>query len=315
MAREKTVINTDLSAANINRRQKTGMHGTEKRTGRGRISKLKNEATPHNAVELTVHVSKCRMFPYNDRILEGLNMENCKSLIDDINANSQLQPVVARKNPDSDTDYEIIFGTRRFFSCQHTRDKVIKIELIDVDDKQAYKIMRSENDERDDTSAYEKAVNAILVMSEVYDGNQKDYCMENNIAEATFSEWKAITDLDEVIVACIPSMFELSVNQATKLRTVINKKAKAKQAVFDEAKELTGTNLNTTAVVKKLIAAGEMAIKPRSAGPIEKIYAIAGDKNGVIAKRAVNGKITIKVSKVASSDKASVIKALAAFIQ
>jgi len=315
MARTKTVINADLSTADTNRRQKTGMHGTSRGTGRGQISKLKKDAIPNNAIEMMVPVGKCRMFPYNDRILEGLNMENCKSLIDDINANSQLQPVVARKNPDGDTDYEIIFGTRRFFSCQHTRDKVIKIEVIDADDKQAYKIMRSENDERDDTSAYEKAVNAILVMSEVYAGNQKNYCMENHIAEATFSEWKAITDLDEIIVACIPNMFELSVNQATKLRAVMNKKAKAKQAIFDEAKRLVGTSLNTAAVIKKLIVAGEIAIKPKSVGPTEKIYAIAGDKDGVIAKRAANGKITIKVSKAASGDKVAVIKAVTAFIE
>lgn len=315
MARQKTAINTDLSAANTNRRQKTDMHGTSKSTGRGAISKLKKEVVLGEAVELMVSVEDCRLFPYNDRIYDGLNMENCKSLVDDIQKNTQLQAVVARKDPTGEKGYEIIFGTRRFWACQHTIAKTIKIAVIEADDKQAYKIMRSENDERDNTTAYEKASNAKRVIAEIFDGSQKNYCLENDIAEATLSGWMAITDLDQEVVACIPSMYEISANQASKLRTVMNKKAKAKKAVLDAAIEIKGSDLGTSAVMKKLIAAGEGAAKPKTIGPTEKVYSIAGDEKGVVVKKAGNGVLTIKVSKVAAGEKAAVIKALSSHLE
>ena len=102
----------------------------------------------------------------------------------------------------------------------------------------------------------------------------------------------------------------MSANLATKLRTVMNKMAKSKKAVLDMAQELKGAELSTTAVMKKLIAAGEAATKPKVTGPVEKFYAIAGDQKGIAIKEAANGTMTIKVSKAAAGDKTAVLKAL-----
>ena len=298
----------DLDSIDVEPRQKTGLHS------RGRRSFLANEALQSAAKagvsELVVSTDDCRLWPYNDRIYEGLNEENCKSLKEDIQLNGQLQPVVARKDPTGRKKYEIIIGTRRFWACQHIPGKSIQIALIEADDKQAYKIMRSENAERDDTTAYEKAINAKRVIDEIYNGSQKNYCLDNNIAEGTLSNWMAIVDMEPEIVAAIPNMFELSANQAAKLRTVMNKTAKAKKAVLDLASELKGSELDTAAVMKKLIAAGEEAAKPKARRAVEKTYAVAGDKKGLVIKRAASGAVTIKVSKTAAEDKAALIKAL-----
>ena len=298
----------DLDSIDVEPRQKTGLHS------RGRRSFLANEALQSAAKagvsELVVSTDDCRLWAYNDRIYEGLNEENCKSLKEDIQLNGQLQPVVARKDPTGRKKYEIIIGTRRFWACQHIPGKSIQIALIEADDKQAYKIMRSENAERDDTTAYEKAINAKRVIDEIYNGSQKNYCLDNNIAEGTLSNWMAIVDMEPEIVAAIPNMFELSANQAAKLRTVMNKTAKAKKAVLDLASELKGSELDTAAVMKKLIAAGEEAAKPKARRAVEKTYAVAGDKKGLVIKRATSGAVTIKVSKTAAEDKAALIKAL-----
>lgn len=312
MAREKTTIDIDLDTAVTSQRKKTGMHGTQhNKTGRGAISKLKSiDQLTAGAKELLISTDECSLWSYNDRIYKGLNMENCKTLMDDIQKNTQLQPVVARHNPSGNKKYEIIIGTRRFWACSHLPAGTIKIALIEADDKHAYRLMRSENAERDDTTVYEKAINAKRVIAEIYQSSQKSYCLENDIPEQTLSNWMAIADMETEIQTVIPNMFEISVKQAVKLRMVMNKRAKSKKAVLEKARDLKGTDITTALIMKALIAAGDAATKPGTIGPTLKTYAIAGDKSGVTIKQATSGAITVKISKTASTDKAGVLKAL-----
>jgi ParB/RepB/Spo0J family partition protein len=306
------VAEGDLEGVEVKPRQKTGIHKKGRDAFMSQIANNPDleQAAEQGVYEITVSVDDCRLWPYNDRIYDSLSMENCKSLVEDIQKNTQLQPVVARKDPTGRKNYEIIIGTRRFWACQHTAAKTINIALIDADDKQAYKIMRSENQERDDTTAYEKAMNAKRVIAEIYAGSQKSYCLENDIGEGTLSNWMAIADMEPELVAVIPSMFEVSVKQATKLRSVMNKAAKSKKAVLDKVSELAGAEMGTAAVMKALIKAGEDANRRKVRGPVEKAYVIGGDSQGVVVKEAASGALTIKVSKAASADSAAVIKAL-----
>lgn len=309
LAIDDIAASADLASIEVKPRQKTEMHSRS----RSFLSTPNEElevAVEEGISELSVSTDDCSLWSYNDRIYEGLNIENCKSLVDDIQKNTQLQPVVARRDPSGKKKYEIIIGTRRFWACSHIPAKKINIALIVADDKRAYKIMRSENAERDDTTVYEKAINAKRVISEIYAGSQKDYCIENEINEKTLSTWMAIADMDTEVKAAIPDMFEVTIKQAKTLRAVMNKFAKSKKAVLDKARELKGTELSTTAVFKELITIGELASKPKVQGPVEKIYSVAGDKKGIIIKKAVSGVITIKVSKGASENNDEVIKAL-----
>ena len=303
----------DLDNIDVKPRHKTGLHSR----GRAFLSQSPNsalhEAAETGVSELTVSTDDCRLWEYNDRIYEGLSMENCKSLVDDLQMNSQLQPVIARRDPDGKKAYQIIIGTRRFWACSHIPAKEIKLALIDVDDKQAYKIMRSENEERDDTTAYEKAVNAKKVIAEIYAGKQKDYCLENNIGEGTLSNWMAIADMDQDIMSVISNKFEIGVKQAIQLRSLMNKSAKVKKAILEKTRELKGENIETAKAMKDLIVTGKGALQLRSGKPIEKTYSLAGDKKGVVVKQATSGVISIKVSKAAAGDKTGVLKVLAKF--
>lgn len=317
MARTKIndiAAGADLDKIDVKPRQKTGLHNR----GRAFLSQnpnpALNEAAESGVSELTVSTDNCRLWEYNDRIYEGLSMENCKSLVDDIQINSQLQPVIARRDPEGKKEYQIIIGTRRFWACSHIPAKKIKIALIDVDDKQAYKIMRSENEERDDTTPYEKAVNAKKVIAEIYNGNQKNYCLENDIGEGTLSNWMAIADMEPEILGVIANRFEIAVKSAIQLRSLMNKSSKAKKAILEKTREIKSKNLDTAKAMKVLIAAGKEALQVRSSKPVEKSYVVAGDQKGVIVKQSTNGVISIKVSKAAAGDKEGVLKVLTKFL-
>lgn len=302
----------DLDAIEVEPRQKTGLHS------RGRSFLANNEAfksvAEEGITELQVSTDDCRLWGYNDRIYAELNDENCKSLKEDIQLNTQLQPVVARKDRTGKKKYEIIIGTRRFWACQHIPAKTIKIALIEADEKQAYKIMRSENEERDDTSAYEKAMNARRVIADIYSGNQKGYCLDNDIGEGTLSNWMAIADMEPEIIALIPNRLDIGVKQATQIRSVINKSAKAKKAVLDKARELKGSEHTAAQIFKMLIEAGKGALSTRNDKPVEKSYTVSGDPQGVQVKESKGGAISIKVSKTAAGNKAAVLKALAGYL-
>lgn len=302
----------DLDTIEVETRQKTGLHS------RGRSFLANNDALKSAAeegtTELQVSTDDCRLWEYNDRIYGELNEENCKSLKEDIQLNTQLQPVVARKDPTGKKKFEIIIGTRRFWACQHIPAKTIKIVLIEADEKQAYKIMRSENEERDDTSAYEKAMNARHVIADIYGGNQKGYCLDNDIGEGTLSNWMAIAYLEPEIISIVPNRLEIGVKQATQVRSVINKSSKAKKAVLEKARELKGCQQTTAHIFKELIEAGKGALSTRKDKPVEKSFTVSGDPQGVQVKEARNGVISIKVSKVAAGNKKAVLKALTGYL-
>lgn len=305
----------DIDSIEIKPRQKTGLHSR----GRAFLSQNTNpalqDAAQAGVSELTVSTDDCRLWEYNDRIYEGLTMENCKSLVDDIQLNTQLQPVIARRDPQGIKPYQVIIGTRRFWACSHIPAKQIKIALIDVDDKQAYKIMRSENEERDDTTAYEKAINAKKVIADIYAGNQKNYCLENDIGEGTLSNWMAIADMDVEIVSVLPNRFDIGVKQATQLRSLMNKSTRTKKAILEKTKEIRAGDYDTASTLKMLIAAGKESIPGKTPKAVEKSYKVAGDKAGVVVKRQASGALTIKVSKTAATNGADVIKAISQFIQ
>ena len=125
MARTKIndiAAGADLEKIDVKPRQKTGLHNR----GRAFLSQSPNpalnEAAEAGVSELTVSTDDCRLWEYNDRIYDGLSMENCKSLVDDIQINSQLQPVIARHDPEGKKassysdgcvrDYESVRGPR-----------------------------------------------------------------------------------------------------------------------------------------------------------------------------------------------------------
>jgi len=315
MARRKLsdmAAGVDLDKIEVEPRQKTGLHS------RGRSFLSKNEALQSVAEEgiseLQVSTDDCSLWEYNDRIYAALSEENCKSLKEDIQLNTQLQPVVARKDPTGKKKYEIIIGTRRFWACQHIPAKTIKIALIEADDKQAYKIMRSENEERDDTSPYEKAMNAKHVISDIYQGNQKNYCLDNDIGEGTLSNWMAIADMEQEILAAISNRLEIGVKHATQVRSLMNKSAKVKKAILDKARELKGSGQSAAHIFKELIEAGKAALSTRTAKPVEKFYSVSGDPQGVQVKESKSGEISIKVSKAAAGNRRDVLKALTGYL-
>jgi hypothetical protein len=124
----------------------------------------------------------------------------------------------------------------------------------------------------------------------------------------------AIAYMEPEIISVVPNRLEIGVKQATQIRSVINKSAKAKKAVLEKARELKGSQQTTVHIFKELIEAGKGALSTRKDKPVEKSYTVSGDPQGVQVKEAKNGVISIKVSKVAAGNRKAVLKALTAHL-
>lgn len=269
-----------------------------------------------NLKVISASTDDCALWPYNERQQGGLNEEVCHSIKEDIQKNGQIQPAVARLDPTGNKKYEILIGTRRFWACSRLPQKKIDLVIIEANDKHAYHLMRSENKERDDTTAYEKAFNAKLVIADLYEGNQKAYCLDNDIAEATFSSWMSLANMEEEILKAFPNKMEISITQAVNLRSAMGKNAKAKKAMIAQACKLSATaiSMTTAQVYADLMKAGKGALATKVIHPIVKNYVVAGDKKGVQIKQSTTGAIVIKVSKQVSTNKKEVLKAITAFL-
>lgn len=76
--------------------------------------------------------------------------EEMNELIEDVKKRGVIQPIIVRKNPDSDGQFWIIAGERRWRAATAASLKVIPVIFREVDEASAIAIAKSENAERSD---------------------------------------------------------------------------------------------------------------------------------------------------------------------
>ena len=105
---------------------------------------------------------RCRPWKYHNRTAAWYTRERCIDLIESIAKDGQQEPVVARKLVgDPNFDYELVYGMRRRFACEYLNAKV-KLRLIEADDTRAAVLMHIENADRQDITAMERALLAVV---------------------------------------------------------------------------------------------------------------------------------------------------------
>lgn len=131
--------------------------------------KTKPAATPHKyATALMVHMQNCSIWQGNSRepSREGLD-ELCAS----IEKNGILQPLLARRDPDNDGDYQIIAGARRFRAAAHVGLEQIPVYVLDLTDAKAAAAVAAENIVREDFAPLDAAV-AVKATLDAYGSTQ-----------------------------------------------------------------------------------------------------------------------------------------------
>src|SRR5688572_29010510 len=105
---------------------------------------------------VSVNPFRCTVWKYHERIEELITEAICAVEIESFAQHGQLVPVLGRQlPPNSDYDYELIYGARRLFVARHI-NKPLLVELRDISDKEAIVAMDMENSQRQEVSPYER---------------------------------------------------------------------------------------------------------------------------------------------------------------
>ena len=101
---------------------------------------------------------RVRPWKYHNRSATWYTRERCLDLVESIAKDGQQEPALARKlSGDPNFDYELIYGMRRRFACEHLNAK-LKLRVLDADDARAAVLMHIENADRQDITPMERAM-------------------------------------------------------------------------------------------------------------------------------------------------------------
>jgi len=130
------------------------------RLGRGLAALLGDDYAEDESVE---RAKGLRTVPIEFIVPNSLNprknfdSEDIEELANSIREKGLLQPIVVRRAPGSDKNFEIIAGERRWRAAQHAQLHEVPVIRRDVSDAEALEIAIIENVQRTDLNAMEEA--------------------------------------------------------------------------------------------------------------------------------------------------------------
>ncbi len=130
------------------------------RLGRGLAALLGDDYAEDESVERARGLRSVPIefiVPNNLNPRKNFNPEDIEELADSIREKGLLQPIVVRRAPGSDKNFEIIAGERRWRAAQHAQLHEIPVIRRDVSDAEALEIAIIENVQRADLNAMEEA--------------------------------------------------------------------------------------------------------------------------------------------------------------
>ena len=134
---------------------------SKKKLGRG-LSALLGEDMASDYADLDkvrsakeVPVEQMRANQYQPRL--DWDQEALESLAASIAEKGVLQPILVRRNPTSDSEYEIIAGERRWRAAQMAQLHLVPVIIKELTDAETMEIALIENIQREDLSAIEEA--------------------------------------------------------------------------------------------------------------------------------------------------------------
>ena len=98
-----------------------------------------------------------RLYPGRYQPRQRFDTESLTALADSIREKGIVEPIVVRRHPDRQGDYEIVAGERRWRAAQEARLHEVPVVVREFDDRTALEIALVENIHRDDLSPLEEA--------------------------------------------------------------------------------------------------------------------------------------------------------------
>lgn len=167
--------------------------------------------------------SECSIWPGNARDYALLSEDRVRSLIDSIQAeNGNRIPVVVRRTPGGNKQYELVIGTRRhwaisWLNANHYPDIELVAIIEDLDDEAAFRLADIENREREDISDLERGENYKAAVNAYYEGVQARLADRVKLSKSMLGRYIGLTEIPHTIISAFNSPMDIQVRHGDKL--------------------------------------------------------------------------------------------------
>ena len=212
-----------------------------------------------------VDPSRCRLWAYHNRLYKLLDEKSCANLIESIRTHGQREPAKVRRiKGDGKHEFEVIAGARRLWVAHYLKARY-KIEVVDVNDEEAF-VLSDDSNKQEDVSSFERAIEYKRVLQDIYEGNQTRMAARINMSEANLSRYLALASLPSDIIGCVSDPRGWTMAHAEKLRAAM-KGTELTRRIVERARELQqrlqggGAPLTVNDAVKELLVTSQRSIK------------------------------------------------------
>ena len=242
-----------------------------------------------------VDPKRVRPWKYHNRTSTWYTRERCLDLVESIAKDGQQEPALARKlSGDPNFDYELIYGMRRRFACEHLNAK-LKLRVLEADDARAAVLMHIENADRQDITPMERA------MSFQAQIEAKLFPTQEALAEAIGLSKGQVAKMVKAAalmrLASIGVLFtdksSVPVDQAYKLAALMERSG-AKEVVLKAAQNLAAKGRREPRETLKALL-GSLDRSSRFE-PVQKAFNV-GAAGRVMVTRNARGKVTLAFPK------------------
>jgi len=246
---------------------------------------------------LSVDPKRVRPWKFHNRTDAWYTKERCQDLIDSIAKDGQQEPAVARKlNGDPTADYELIYGMRRRYACEHLNTK-LKLRVIDADDARAAVLMHVENANRQDITPMERALSFHQQIEAKLFSTQDALSDAIGLSKGQVAKMLKAARLmhHNVIGQLFLDKSSVPVDQAYKVATLLDRPG-AKDVIIQAAQNLArkgeGTRRPPAEVLRHLATSLDRSKKFE---PFQRQYNVG--QSTVVVTRNPKGKVTFAFAK------------------
>lgn len=199
----------------------------------------KEAATPRKP--LLLDPAAVTISPANARCDTPFDLEKDKALIENIRNHGQTIPVPVRALPDG--RYEVLAGTRRLGAVRFLQktDKALKLRayLVEADDRAAWRIAYSENEDRKSVTAFQTARAWQYALVNLCGGVQETLAKVVQKDKTTVSHTLALLGIPDEVRFALEDPEAISVNFGSKLLQVL--KSGHRAAMIEKAKAIASS--------------------------------------------------------------------------
>ena len=266
-----------------------------------------------------VDPARCRPWRMHNRDVDHLTEDSCRDLIDSfLSAKKQRIPAIVRRLKDeSEFDYEIIAGVRRWWTVKwlrahHHPEFEYLVTIQNVTDEEAFRVSDVENRSRKDISDWERAKEYTIALAEFYESSQSQMADHLNLSKSWLSRLLDVARLPDELVAAFSDTHDITVRVARDIKPLIGDaktlaKMQAEAERIEEERTRDGVKISGPEVAKRLVKA---TVAPAAKGAAEKEITGKGGKVILRYSKARGGGLTIKVSPKADATHAELLSAI-----